>query len=234
MRGTEHQLKSDQQRRRFIPAHAGNRPRHGCPVRSAPVHPRACGEQRRLNWSLWPYGGSSPRMRGTGPAPCPSPAPVRFIPAHAGNSGPSLHRVHLPAVHPRACGEQHLRSKPRFFWGGSSPRMRGTGIVPFDRDLFVRFIPAHAGNRQREALSQTNGSVHPRACGEQERPHPMSVRHTGSSPRMRGTGLRRIRHRAPRRFIPAHAGNRGAADWTGFRRAVHPRACGEQLCSANP
>ena len=45
---------------------------------------------------------------------------------------------------------------------------------------------------------------------------------------MRGTAC--LSRQTPRQpwFIPAHAGNRSAGFPTGFRRPVHPRACGEQ------
>ena len=58
------------------------------PRNSTSVHPRACGELFG-DEALEPASGSSPRMRGT---PLRSPSitrgnVVRFIPAHAGNSG---------------------------------------------------------------------------------------------------------------------------------------------------
>ena len=51
----------------------------------------------------------------------------RFIPAPAGNrSARSLSRS-ASAVHPRACGEQIIRSYTAAQSAGSSPRLRGTG-----------------------------------------------------------------------------------------------------------
>ena len=79
---------------------------------AAPVHPRACD--------------SSSRVRGTR---CPFdilPNMVRFIPARAGNAAYRVDSRIASAVHRRACGE---RSRPvvlPFFFGGSSPRVRGT------------------------------------------------------------------------------------------------------------
>ena len=49
----------------------------------------------------------------------------------------------------------------------------------------------------------------------------------GSSPRTRGTQLRRSPGRARRRFIPAHAGNTICKKFLCAVRAVHPRARGE-------
>src|SRR5690606_26597973 len=75
-------------------------------------------------------------------------------------------------------------------------------------DAVLRFIPACAG----------------RGYAVRELPYDP----TGSSPRVRGEGGRPGRPRAAVRFIPACAG-RGASPKTfSFRRAVHPRVCGER------
>ena len=66
MRGTEEDRGAGVGLPRFIPAHAGNSPAPiGC-VATAPVHPRACGEQRKPEAVISALLGSSPRMRGTG------------------------------------------------------------------------------------------------------------------------------------------------------------------------
>ena len=139
--------------------------------------------------------------------------PLRFIPAHAGNS-PSIRAEQ--SVHPRACGELYAIKQAA---------------------VAVRFIPAHAGNSSQgragrcspfipamrftprataEGILQHGSSprmrgthrklrlfapVHPRACGEL-----MSTRAfksgmealTGSSPRMRGTPIWPDRHGSSR------------------------------------
>ena len=96
-----------------------------------------------------------------------------------------------------------------------------------------RFIPAHAGNSCRCSPAQGSPAVHPRACGEQRTAPAPSRRCSGSSPRMRGTEGDAGRPPAPRRFIPAHAGNSSAPHRTAISAAVHPRACGEQ-CRGEP
>ncbi len=172
--------------------------------------------------------GSSPRVRGTGfQRPIPS-VEARFIPARAGNSTSGSNRNRHSAVHPRACGEQQLSAGRRSWPAGSSPRVRGTGQRLHRHRRIDRFIPARAGNRGRGAAGHRRRPVHPRACGEQITPIMGEVTSVGSSPRVRGTGVRLGRQGFVGRFIPARAGNSGATDRSAHRSAVHPRACGEQ------
>ena len=112
---------------------------------------------------------------------------------------------------------------------GSSPRMRGTGQPAFGGLSHDRFIPAHAGNRCRCPPPRECPPVHPRACGEQGANTTSAPTPNGSSPRMRGTVAIWDRDLGQIRFIPAHAGNRRTATSTWSSRAVHPRACGEQV-----
>ncbi len=112
---------------------------------------------------------------------------------------------------------------------GSSPRVRGTGIVVTLAVRSHRFIPARAGNRRDQTASQWGKTVHPRACGEQAiRPGPADT-FFGSSPRVRGTVQAVVGAGCDERFIPARAGNScDGRNWPG-RSPVHPRACGEQV-----
>ena len=71
---------------RFIPAPAGNSLECFRNQALMAVHPRACGEQSFWWWFSLMSTGSSPRLRGTEPDVRPAVAPVRFIPAPAGNS----------------------------------------------------------------------------------------------------------------------------------------------------
>ena len=138
------------------------------------------------------------------------------------------------AVHPRACGEQQVAEIIVGVIGGSSPRMRGTGLLRPSASSHHRFIPAHAGNSDSSLITALGDAVHPRACGEQT-PGTFSQRTaSGSSPRMRGTEPYQSSETTSPRFIPAHAGNRGALIPATSPAPVHPRACGEQafcLCS---
>ena len=146
-----------------------------------------------------------PRVRGTVGAPPPDVNERRFIPARAGNSRMPKSPARRCTVHPRACGEQDRVSSATFF------------------------IPARAGNSPPFCAAMIRVAVHPRACGEQgDAPLVCRVVH-GSSPRVRGTVVRRLSYGVRCRFIPARAGNRPQSRTAMAPRSVHPRACGEQL-----
>ncbi len=152
---------------------------------------------------------------------------LRFIPAHAGNTGglTAAHRT-LP-VHPRACGEHSPARCPTRMSAGSSPRMRGTPDPRGHVGLRQRFIPAYAGNTNRGTSVEAIRTVHPRACGEHTEGASRPPPHSGSSPRMRGTLMKAGPTIQDGRFIPAHAGNtEGSIPFLVFL-TVHPRACGE-------
>ncbi len=172
---------------RFIPAHAGNtcHPSHTSPL--VPVHPRARGEHTVRVRRLAQRGGSSPRTRGTHLAAEWQQSRIRFIPAHAGNTGPTATGATGSPVHPRARGEHTPGQLPYSIDDGSSPRTRGTPIAPSFLTGASRFIPAHAGNTQAWQPRQCRSSVHPRARGEHEGPPSSSGCFSGSSPRTRGT-----------------------------------------------
>ena len=129
-RGTASRLVALALMSRFIPAWAGNssqRRRHGDRLT---VHPRVGGEQEPGSRLLLLPAGSSPRGRGTARAPEAGSWALRFIPAWAGNSDVILRDKVVQAVHPRVGGEQEAI---RGIWevrGGSSPRGRGTGVLP--------------------------------------------------------------------------------------------------------
>ena len=85
LRGTDALAYKVAARQRFIPAPAGNgRPAFLLSCFPA-IHPRACGERLLGVYLVEIKNGSSPRLRGTAPGTLVLPAPLRFIPAPAGN-----------------------------------------------------------------------------------------------------------------------------------------------------
>ena len=214
---------------RIIPACAGN----SSPWPAAPSeradHPRVCGEQPRSVPS-WPNSsGSSPRVRGTVSVASCRYNERRIIPACAGNSE-SLTRPHRPFPdHPRVCGEQTIRDTKVTRFGGSSPRVRGTGGPQRLHRLDGRIIPACAGNSTASSGNACEGSDHPRVCGEQSCGRCRECLDAGSSPRVRGTGYYRSTGLELQRIIPACAGNSSAKLPAGHWLSDHPRVCGEQI-----
>ena len=172
---------------RFIPAPAGNTPGQPCRLRTAPVHPRACGEHVLTKSLALNRAGSSPRLRGTLKASGVKPVERRFIPAPAGNTARVARRRPRTAVHPRACGEHAMPGRTPLTKPGSSPRLRGTRIPPVIGSRMTRFIPAPAGNTLRRPRPGMSNSVHPRACGEHGQAADAVEPRPGSSPRLRGT-----------------------------------------------
>src|SRR3972149_87980 len=115
---------------------------------------------------------------------------LRFIPAYAGNTMPSLFSPPCSTVHPRVRGE-HMNAR----WisaksSGSSPRTRGTRLLGEGLEHVERFIPAYAGNTYLATRSSTFDAVHPRVRGEHPLGADLNSTRIGSSPRTRGTQYR--------------------------------------------
>ena len=196
------------------------------------VHPRVCGERWPKAWLTSPVAGSSPRVRGTGDGAQGRLTLDRFIPACAGNGRTRRPPGRAPSVHPRVCGERAGLFRHFFPLFGSSPRVRGTACRAQTASCRFRFIPACAGNGCGTSRRCCCRSVHPRVCGERSMTKRATVTSSGSSPRVRGTGLALDLRGRERRFIPACAGN-GARTCAGCTlRPVHPRVCGERATAA--
>ena len=250
-RGTPSPHLPSDERRRFIPACAGNavhrRPRRAPPA----VHPRVRGERTKPIVAVANALGSSPRARGTRAAARAHGARRRFIPACAGNARRSLPdwlradrfipacagnaalrpaRRPRPSVHPRVRGERLSGPAYQAALDGSSPRARGTPLGRRRQPPQVRFIPACAGNAASAAASSGRRPVHPRVRGERAALGYRVAAGLGSSPRARGTPDGE-RPDAPRgRFIPACAGNARRRAACRVSSSVHPRVRGERAC----
>ena len=99
-------------RYRFIPAYVGNTTRGQSCKKTAPVHPRVCGEHgKELMYSTAAHG-SSPRMWGTLYVFLRPYPDRRFIPAYVGNTSGLARLMQRLTVHPRVCGE-HIRNSER-------------------------------------------------------------------------------------------------------------------------
>ena len=228
VRGTPSGIRSWMGRGRFIPACAGNAPTTSYRARSAPVHPRVCGERFHDSTTNPTLIGSSPRVRGTRRGEAGLLVGGRFIPACAGNARASGATTRCWPVHPRVCGERAEWPAGLASAHGSSPRVRGTPGGDGARRRQLRFIPACAGNAWAPRPRFGRPPVHPRVCGERAALSSASVPPFGSSPRVRGTREQRLDPQPVIRFIPACAGNAGSSASRSRGIAVHPRVCGER------
>ena len=170
-------------------------------------HPRGCGEH------LFQYSvaarrvGSSPRMRGAPHDHASGVVQNRIIPADAGSTRDKWLMVSASRDHPRGCGE-HCRD-----WMGLK--------------MLQRIIPADAGSTSRRVRQSFDIRDHPRGCGEHLLTWLVSLRRSGSSPRMRGAPSDDRRRLCEGRIIPADA---GSTTWQSAPRSHpgdHPRGCGE-------
>ena len=166
-------------------------------------------------------------MRGTPRRRRQGSTQFRFIPACAGNTCSPLPRILQTPVHPRLCGEHVCCSDVRRDPIGSSPPVRGTHCPATVAELYLRFIPACAGNTFDPDSTLNPAPVHPRLCGEHNKATFQLARGVGSSPPVRGTLRGGAAVRAASRFIPACAGNTNNTFISPLFHPVHPRLCGE-------
>ena len=173
--------------RRFSPAGAGNTWPPPCARRSAPVQPRGRGEHRRARTAAVAAPGSAPRARGTPLDGGDVGAALRFSPAGAGNTPPTLTTRTGSSVQPRGRGE-HFDAGARDIAGaGSAPRARGTPPAPVRPLYGRRFSPAGAGNTWSTPWICCPRPVQPRGRGEHSTRSRLGLSTTGSAPRARGT-----------------------------------------------
>ena len=192
---------------RFIPAGAGNTSTLSITTDREPVYPRWRGEHPNGSALSYPQIGLSPLARGTQSDAIDALIDARFIPAGAGNTeGAEEYRIQN-AVYPRWRGE-HWQNKHRGTRGaGLSPLARGTldqAVLFFQRR---RFIPAGAGNTQKQNTETAVPAVYPRWRGEHDEITLTTEQKRGLSPLARGTRAAVVPGGRCRRFIPAGAGN---------------------------
>ncbi|RYQ48740.1 hypothetical protein PG1770B_1302 [Bifidobacterium pseudolongum subsp. globosum] len=93
--------------------------------------------------------------------------------------------------------------------------------------MYMRIIPALAGNTVVFIVFLLSFWDHPRACGEHLWFRRGAARLLGSSPRLRGTRTDIVRQWCGIGIIPALAGNTSPAGAHHPHPRDHPRACGE-------
>ena len=192
---------------RFIPAGAGNTLFVARRLMSISVYPRWRGEHAVQNFLKRFNCGLSPLARGT----------------HT----PLSNSCDLPTVYPRWRGEHCSGVFILPACHGLSPLARGTLPYRLPDIIFLRFIPAGAGNTCCSSWWSAAIAVYPRWRGEHNvRLSPLCVV-AGLSPLARGTlhGFGFLFD--GRRFIPAGAGNTYIRAKNKATATVYPRWRGE-------
>ena len=135
-------------------------------IRLRTVYPRWRGEHPAGMCRVQLDAGLSPLARGTLVRLMQGILSERFIPAGAGNTNQAEYSINPTTVYPRWRGE-HLQPKLNFgFVIGLSPLARGTLLRPVFLPYLIRFIPAGAGNTDRDITMYRVNSVYPRWRGE--------------------------------------------------------------------
>ena len=136
--------------------------------------------------------------------------------------------------HPRSRGEYWCRSSRSSQSTGSSPLSRGIQTPPSPAGLFVRIIPALAGNTHTMADGCGFQQDHPRSRGEYVAVPGAFALQAGSSPLSRG--IRPCEQSWPGSpgIIPALAGNTHSQMLVSGTVGDHPRSRGEYSRAPSP
>ena len=171
-------------------------------------HPRACGEESRLDCAIASSRGSPPRVRGRGREQHLGFVEIGITPARAGKSSAISWEVYSLVHHPRACGEElggGIMAKAK---KGSPPRVRGREFPDEVLSAPSGITPARAGKRQPRPGDTPPRGDHPRACGEESKAPETVVWSLGSPPRVRGRAIPTSLICVGSRITPARAGKR--------------------------
>ena len=151
------------------------------------------------------------------------------------------------AVHPRACGDNHVGVRDKSPVHGPPPRVRGqwpyapgfprawrstparagTIVSAPPKAVLARSTPARAGTMNWCALYPPPSAVHPRACGDNGCREHACGPDFGPPPRVRGQCPTQQKGIAESRSTPARAGSMHLQHPALSQDTVHPRACGD-------
>ena len=192
-----------------------------------------CGEEQAQLGSSYAKTGSPPHVRGRAQRRYLLWRLAGITPACAGKRKTPLENGFRPGDHPRMCGEEPLRERPKLRRMGSPPHVRGRAEIRIRHPGTERITPACAGKSRWNASIATLAWDHPRMCGEERgflaRPH----RGTGSPPHVRGRVCPPIIRPGGAGITPACAGKSFTASVKIAPMRDHPRMCGEELFQLN-
>ena len=229
VRGKRPRARDRVDRRRIIPARAGQTQDQQGTMTDSPDHPRACGANPDFRAAAERETGSSPRVRGKRSRSTRHCRCSWIIPARAGQTQETSGKNTGDADHPRACGANESSLSRLSSTSGSSPRVRGKQLYETAKSQKRRIIPARAGQTGSSRPPWSAPSDHPRACGANKGSQDGFAQLFGSSPRVRGKHDIFSKGGFVGRIIPARAGQTRRSSCRYESRPDHPRACG-----ANP
>ena len=186
VRGNQCANRCYRERRRSIPACAGEpMPTARRKPRRA-VYPRVCGGTRDRQHTISPSRGLSPRVRGNRLGGPGRRGRQGSIPACAGEPGHVPQPTEFFQVYPRVCGGTPPGLTGRRWRGGLSPRVRGNPRLATASVALPGSIPACAGEPMRCASMYAAWGVYPRVCGGTAPVLATGTELWGLSPRVRG------------------------------------------------
>ena len=124
------------------------------------------------------------------------------------------------------CGGTRIPPSCRDVEWGLSPRVRGNPRRRRPPDVECGSIPACAGEPSWRRRISSRGWVYPRVCGGTQEMGETDMNVHGLSPRVRGNPRPSAPWPAPRRSIPACAGEPRGPSRRRSRQRVYPRVCG--------
>ena len=110
--------------------------------------------------------------------------------------------------------------------------MRGKPVIVETGKEYRRITPACAGKTQFVPLTSYNERDHPRVCGENTTRPLLTLRLTGSPPRVRGKRSVSVARRPSGGITPACAGKTYRNIRASLPNWDHPRVCGENSSGA--
>ena len=194
---------------------------------SARDHPRSRGEYESCRPEPDAPKGSSPLSRGILERGRPAAHDERIIPALAGNTILFDEFIIEKGDHPRSRGEYGVGENLNLMGNGSSPLSRGIHGASTAHTESRGIIPALAGNTWTGPLTLFVFRDHPRSRGEYTLGLVLLWTGPGSSPLSRGIRCGVRDDYAPRRIIPALAGNTCRRRSAARSCTDHPRSRGE-------
>ena len=186
VRGNPQRTGTMAQKRRTIPACAGEPGSYLMLYRGISDYPRVCGGTSLLSLDFHCEIGLSPRVRGNPQRTGTMAQKRRTIPACAGEPTADGHNGTEETDYPRVCGGTVGTHTPDTRFLGLSPRVRGNRSLKRNTICALGTIPACAGEPGLTAESAHRAGDYPRVCGGTWIVSHAVPRNIGLSPRVRG------------------------------------------------